>query len=147
MRTLLLLGLLAVSGCNGASDRLVSQDLIIEDTLPTPLTETPGSAARGEAVFINRSQGHCVICHQVAGLGIPFQGNAGPSLTDAGSRLSPEQLRLRIVDYQLIRDDTLMPSYYRIHDLYQVEEASLGEPILTAQDIEDLVAYLSALKD
>lgn len=147
MRALLLLGVLAVSGCSGASDRLVSPDLILDDSIPTPLTDTPGDAARGGAVFINRAQGHCVICHQVAALDIPFQGDVGPNLTTVGARFSPEQLRLRLVDYQLVRPDTLMPSYYRIHDLYQVEEASWGQPILTAQEIEDLVAYLSALKD
>ena len=147
MRALLLVGALAVSGCAPASERLVPENLIVDDTIPTPLTDVAGDAVRGEAVFVNRSQGHCVICHQVAGLDLPFQGNAGPSLTDGGARLSPEQLRLRVVDYQLVRSDTLMPSYYRIHDLYQVEEASVGKPILTAQEIEDLVAYLSALKD
>ena len=67
-------------------------------------------------------------------------------MTAVADRLSPAQLRLRIVDYQLVLPGALMPSYYRNHDLYQVGEAFQGETILSAQDVEDIVAYLSERK-
>lgn len=139
--------LLMVTGCNDAQARLVPRDRIVNDAIPAPLTSTPGDAEAGANVFASRGGGHCVLCHQVDGLDAPFQGNVGPVLTDVGSRLSPGQIRLRIVDYELIRPAVLMPSYYRTHNLYQVSEAEAGQPVLPAQSVEDLVAYLSTLKD
>lgn len=125
---------------------LVTEDQIVGDTIPAPLTEQAGRADQGRVVFASRAQGHCVLCHRVDGLDAPFQGNVGPDLTLIGDRLSAEQIRLRIVDYQIVRSGTVMPSYYRIHDLYQVEEDYADQPILTAQQVEDIVAYLSALR-
>ncbi|MFH1517475.1 MAG: sulfur oxidation c-type cytochrome SoxX [Pseudomonadota bacterium] len=139
--------LLLVAGCNDAQARLVPRDQIAGDAIPKPLTGTPGDAEAGANVFASRGGGHCVLCHQVDGLDAPFQGNVGPVLTGVGSRLSPGQIRLRIVDYELIRPGVLMPSYYRTHNLYQVSEAEAGRPALPAQSVEDLVAYLSTLKD
>ena len=101
---------------------------------------------RGQTLFISRDEGHCVLCHQIEGLDAEFQGDVGPALTAVGDRLSPAQLRLRIVDYQLVLPGALMPSYHRNHDLYQVGEAFQGETILSAQDVEDIVAYLSERK-
>ncbi|MEO1188101.1 MAG: sulfur oxidation c-type cytochrome SoxX [Pseudomonadota bacterium] len=138
--------LFALSACGSDPAALLPADSIIGDTIPTSLTGTPGNAVRGELVFSDRDQGHCVLCHVVEGLQTPFQGNVGPDLTDIGSRLSDAQLRLRIVDYQIVRPGTLMPSYYRKHDLYQVQKDYDGTPILTAQQVEDLVSYLSQLE-
>ena len=117
------------------------------DTIPAALTETPGRIEAGRNTFANREAGHCVLCHQVASLDTPFQGNLGPSLDRVGDRLSAAQLRLRIVDYQRVRPGTVMPSYYRTNDLYRVEENYVGKPVLTAQQVEDLVAYMESLKD
>ena len=140
-----LIALVWLSACGNANNSLIQDGQIVGDTLPAPLTTAPADASRGEIVFFERDQGHCVLCHQVAGLEASFQGNIGPDLTAVGARLSPAQLRLRIVDYQIILPGALMPSYYRIHDLYQVQESHAGETILTAQQVEDLVAYLSQL--
>jgi len=140
------LAALGVAACGVNEAPLVSPDLITGDAINQPLTNRPGDAARGETVFVGRDQGHCILCHQVNSLDAEFQGDVGPDLSFVGDRLSPDQLRLRLVDYQLVRPGTLMPSYYRIHDLYQVGEAYEDEAILSAQDIEDIVSYLSALK-
>ena len=134
---------LALSACGDADPRLVTNTQIVGDAIPLPLSEELGVAERGRNVFIDRESGHCVLCHANGGLEAEFQGNVGPDLSTVGERLSPGQLRLRIVDYQIVRPGTLMPSYYRIHDLYQVEDEYQDEPILTAIEVEDLVAYLS----
>lgn len=138
---------LMAAACGQASDQLVPAQLIEGDGIPAPLTRTPGNIDRGLQVFVDRDQGHCVLCHEIRELNTPFQGNVGPDLSTVGDRLSPAQIRLRIVDYQIVRPGTLMPSYYRTHDLYQVGAAYADAPILTAQQVEDLVTYLSAQKD
>ena len=134
---------LALASCGDAEPRLVSETQIVGDAIPSPLSEASAIAARGKTVFMDREGGHCVLCHAIEGLEAEFQGNVGPDLSAVGERLSPGQLRLRIVDYQIVRPGTLMPSYYRIHDLYQVAEEYQDQPILTAIEVEDLVAYLS----
>lgn len=135
--------LLAAASCGGAEPQLVTKSQIVDDSIPAPLSTEPGDADRGQAIFVDRERGHCVLCHAAEGLESEFQGNVGPDLSSVGERLSLGQLRLRIVDYQIVRPGTLMPSYYRIHDLYQVAEAYQDAPILTAREVEDLVAYLS----
>lgn len=135
---------LALAACGAPDEPLISASQIEGDTIPLALTDLPGNADRGETAFASRESGHCVLCHAADGLTAEFQGNVGPELSLVGDRLSAGQLRLRIVDYQIVRPGTLMPSYYRIRDLYQVGEAFEGMPILTAQEVEDLVAYLSA---
>lgn len=141
------LACLLTVACTPESPRLVSPNQIDGDSIPLPLAETAADATRGEALFVSRDGGHCVLCHQVAGLDAEFQGDVGPALTGIGSRLSPGQLRLRVVDYELVQPGVLMPSYYRIHDLYQVSNAHEDKPALSAEDVEDLVAYLSSLKE
>ena len=134
---------LGLAACSGADPRLVTETQIVGDAIPTRLSADPGLAERGREIFIDRERGHCVLCHAVDGLEAEFQGNVGPDLSSVGERLSPGQLRLRIVDYQIVRPGTLMPSYYRIHDLYQVADEYQDAPILTASEVEDLVSYLS----
>ena len=133
--------------CSGAGPALISSDMIEADGIPMALTSVAGDPERGERLFVARDRGHCVLCHAVAPLDAEFQGDVGPALDGVGTRLTAAQLRLRIADYQIIRPGTLMPSYYRNHDLYQVGESYQDEPILTAQNVEDLVAYLGTLKE
>lgn len=130
-----------------ANEPLVPLGAISGDEIPSPLTSVTGDAELGRLVFVEREQGHCVLCHQVDGLDAEFQGDIGPRLSDVGSRLTPGQIRLRIVDYQEVLSGALMPSYFRIHDLNQVEDHYEGKPMLTAQQIEDLVAWLSTLRE
>ncbi|WP_340692907.1 sulfur oxidation c-type cytochrome SoxX [Hyphomonas sp.] len=145
--TIAVLTCLLTAACTPDSSHLVSPNQIDGDSIPLPLADTITDAAHGKALFVSRDGGHCVLCHQVAGLEAEFQGDVGPALTGIGSRLSPGQLRLRVVDYEQVRPGVLMPSYYRTHDLYQVSNAHEGEPVLSAEDVEDLIAYLSSLKE
>ncbi|RIJ31378.1 sulfur oxidation c-type cytochrome SoxX [Henriciella algicola] len=135
-----------LAGCSGeTTSRLATAVEITGDEITAPLLGLQGDAARGEAAFAEREQGHCVLCHAVEGLDAEFQGNVGPALTGVGARLSEGQIRLRIADIQPLWPDTLMPSYYRTGGLNQVAPAYAGEPALSAQQIEDLVAYLGQL--
>jgi L-cysteine S-thiosulfotransferase len=111
-----------------------------------PLTRQPGDAARGREVVQAREAGGCVTCHVVPGAQERFMGDLGPSLAGVGSRLSAGQLRLRLVDATLINPDTAMPSYYRTEGLTRVAKEYVGKPLLSAQQIEDAIAFLLTLK-
>lgn len=139
--------LLALGACENGEARLVPEGQIKGDALPVSLTGQPGNAENGKAVFSDKNRGHCILCHQVNTLDIPFQGNVGPDLSSVGERLSAAQIRLRIVDYQAVRPGALMPSYYRTHDLNQVAAEYRGRSALNAEEVENLVTYLISLKE
>jgi sulfur-oxidizing protein SoxX len=88
-----------------------------------------------------------VLCHAGPFGDARFQGNIGPNLSGTGARWSEGQLRLRIVDASRINPDTIMPPYYRITDLNRVAPEFRGKPVLTAEQIEDVVAYLTTLRN
>jgi sulfur-oxidizing protein SoxX len=111
--------------------------------LPRPLAAA-GDAARGRAIAQSRDNGGCVLCHAVPGAA--FAGNLGPPLAGVGARFLPAELRLRIVDSSRIDPATIMPPYHRVSGLAQVAPAYAGKPILDAQQVEDLVAYLATLQ-
>lgn len=144
MKQLILAGAIVLMSCSEAPAPLVGTNSVVGDAIPQALTKAAGDYDSGEFIFVDRDLGHCILCHVVRGLDAEFQGDVGPDLSGVGDRLDAGQLRLRIVDYQIVRPGTLMPSYYRIHDLYQVGNSFDGKAILSAQDVEDLVAYLSA---
>src|SRR5215472_6364776 len=115
------------------------------DAIPKALTAEPGDAARGRSVVVNRDQGGCTLCHEVPGE--TRFGNIAPALAGVGAKLSAGQLRLRVVDSTRVNPDTPMPSYYRTEGLTQVARAYRGKTILSAQQVEDVVAYLATLKE
>lgn len=135
---------LGLSACGQTEPSLMPSSHIIADTIPIPLTERPGDASIGVTIFAKREQGHCVLCHAIDTLDVPFQGNVGPDLSDIGARLTPAQIRLRIVDASRVNPNTVMPPYYRTSQLNQVATAYTDAPMLSAQDIEHLVAYLTS---
>jgi len=120
---------------------------VVGDAIPQPLTATPGSPARGRAIVASRQQGLCLLCHTGPIPEERFQGNLAPDLAGAGSRWSEGQLRLRIADAQRLNPASIMPAYYRIDGLARVGTAWEGKPIMDAQKIEDVVAYLRTLRD
>ena len=120
---------------------------VVGDAIPQPLTESPGDAARGRAIVANRQVGLCLLCHSGPIPEERFQGNLAPSLEGAGLRSTPGRLRLRVVDARRLNPDTIMPPYYRTTGLQRVAKAFEGKTILTAEQIEDVVAYLATLKD
>jgi L-cysteine S-thiosulfotransferase len=116
-------------------------------SMPESLTGKPGDPARGRAIVANRTVGLCLLCHSAPIREERFQGNLAPDLAGAGARATPAQLRLRIVDAARLNPDTIMPPYYRVDGLDRVARNFRGKTILTAEQIEDVVAYLASLKD
>jgi len=114
--------------------------------IPAPLTATPGDTARGRAIVANRQLGLCLLCHSAPIPEERFQGNLGPDLAGTGARWSAGELRLRMVDAARLNPDTIMPSYYKTDGLARVPAALKGKTILTAQQVEDVVAYLQTLR-
>lgn len=112
------------------------------DRIDAPLTDTPGDAARGRAVVASRATGLCLLCHAAPIAEERFQGDIGPNLAGIGARLAPAELRLRVADAAAVNPDTVMPSYRRT-DGARVGRAWSGRPILTDQQIEDVVAWLA----
>lgn len=139
----------AVFACLAADAATAQQRLVpfvvSGDAVPQPLTSQPGDPVRGRSLAVDRGAAGCVLCHAVPGEAI--SGNIAPSLAGAGSRLSRAQLRLRVVDSTRLHPNTPMPAYYRIDGLKQVAAAYRGKPVLSAQQVEDVVAFLATLKE
>lgn len=119
---------------------------IIGDAIPQSLTGKPGDPARGRAIVVNRQVGLCLLCHSGPFPEERLQGSLAPDLAGAGARLSPGQLRLRLVDASRTNPNTIMPPYYRVEDLTRVAPSFAGKPVLTAEQVEDVVAFLVTLK-
>lgn len=119
---------------------------LVGDAIPAPLTDQPGDADRGRRIVADRGTGLCLLCHSGPFPEIKLQGNVAPDLSGSGARFSEGQLRLRIVDSSRVRPDTIMPPYFRTEDLQRVAPAYRGKTVLTAQQVEDVVAYLRTLK-
>jgi len=116
------------------------------DAIAQSLTGVPGDAARGRALVVDRSS-TCILCHSGPFPEAKFQGDLAPDLAGAGSRWSQGQLRLRLVDASRLNPATIMPSYYRVDGLVRVAATWRGKPILSAEQIEDMVAYLASLRE
>lgn len=118
-----------------------------QDALPDSLTGAPGDPARGRAIVANRQVGLCLLCHSGPFPEERFQGDLAPDLRGAGARWTEGQLRLRIADSGRINPATIMPAYHRVEGLVRVAPAFRGRPILSAEQIEDVVAFLTTLRD
>ena len=120
---------------------------VIGDTIPASLTGNRADPHRGRAIVLDRRLGACLLCHTGPFPQDKFQGTLAPDLSGAGSRWSAGQLRLRLVDATRLNPDTIMPPYYRTTGLQRVAKPFEGKIILTAEQIEDVVAYLATLKE
>ncbi|MGD9507560.1 MAG: sulfur oxidation c-type cytochrome SoxX [Geminicoccaceae bacterium] len=119
---------------------------LVDGGIPESLTGAPGDPARGRALVADRRVGLCLLCHSGPFPEEPLQGELAPDLTATGDRLSAAQLRLRLVDSRSLDVGSIMPSYYRVDGLERVGEAWRGRPILSAGQIEDVVAFLVTLR-
>ena len=118
---------------------------IVGDAMPEPLAGH-GDPARGRALVIARQSANCVLCHAMPDPALPFAGDVGPSLAGVGSRFDAGQLRLRVADNASVNPKTVMPSYYKSEGLDRVASAYAGKTLLSAQDVEDVVAFLATLR-
>jgi sulfur-oxidizing protein SoxX len=119
---------------------------IVGDAIPASLTGERGDAARGRAIVANHNLGLCLLCHSGPFPDDKFQGTMAPDLAGAGARWSEGQLRLRIVDAGKLNAATIMPPFYRVDHLTRVPPAYRGKPVLSAVEVEDVIAYLMTLK-
>jgi sulfur-oxidizing protein SoxX len=119
---------------------------IVGDAIPRSLTGEPGDVTRGRALVVDRTN-TCILCHNGPFPEAKFQGDLAPGLGGAGSHWSEGQLRLRLVDASRLNPATIMPSYYRVDGLDRVGPAWRDKPILSAEQIEDMVAYLASLRE
>jgi sulfur-oxidizing protein SoxX len=133
-----------LAACAMASEGTVPY-VVQGDAIPQPLTASAGEPAKGREVVTGRDA-NCLLCHSIPETGERFMGNVAPSLSGVGTRLTPGQLRLRVVDPTRLKPDVAMPAYYRTHGLDRVMEPYRGKPVLTAQQVEDVVAYLATLR-
>jgi sulfur-oxidizing protein SoxX len=119
---------------------------VVGDAIPEPLTPARGDSRRGRALVVERSS-TCILCHSGPFPEQKFQGDLAPDLSGSGRRWSERQLRLRLVDASRLNAATIMPSYYRVDGLDRVGTLWRGKPILSAEQIEDIVAYLVSLRE
>jgi L-cysteine S-thiosulfotransferase len=131
--------------CAAGAQTLASY-AVVGDGIPDSLTGAPGDATRGRTLVLDRTS-TCILCHSGPFPETKFQGDLAPSLAGAGSRSTISQLRLRLVDASHLNPATIMPSYYRVDGLDRVGPSWRGKPILSAEQIEDIVAYLATLRD
>jgi sulfur-oxidizing protein SoxX len=130
-----------------AAESALASYTIVGDSIPDSLTGAKGDPGRGRTIVATRAIGLCLMCHSGPLPEVKLQGNMAPDLTGAGARWSEGQLRLRMVDPGKLNPDTIMPAYYRVDGLVQVARSFRDKPVLTAEQIEDVVAYLATLRD
>jgi sulfur-oxidizing protein SoxX len=116
-------------------------------SIEKPLCDLTGDAERGKKIASDGSKGNCLACHQLPIDGIEAYGNIGPPLTGVGSRLTEAMIRLRVVDTRKINPMSIMPGFYRNPQLINRPRKDFTDrTFLTAQQVEDVIAYLVTLK-
>lgn len=120
---------------------------IVNGTIPKSLTGKPGDAAKGRKASFNRRQGNCLACHVISDIKEQaFHGQIGPPLDGIADRLSAAEIRMRIVNPKVINPDTIMPAFFRKDGLHRVQKKWQGKTMLSAAQVEDIVAYMQTLK-
>ena len=125
---------------------LAATGALANDSMPVPLAAAPGDAARGRAIVASRQTGLCLLCHRAPIAEERFQGTIAPDLDGIASRLDAGQIRLRLVDPARVNPQSIMPAYLRRDGWVRVAPAFRGKPVLSAEQIEDVVAYLATLR-
>ena len=122
--------------------------IVDEANIPDSLTGQAGDAEAGRATFVDRQKGNCLSCHAVSSLAeLSFHGEVGPPLDGVADRMDASEMRLRIVDPKIINEATIMPAFFRDAGLNHVLEGFQGKTILSAQEVEDIIAYLDTLEE
>ena len=124
----------------------LTQSAVASDSIPSSLTGAAGDAERGRRIVLDRHVGLCLLCHSGPFPEERFQGDLAPNLSGVGARLSAGQIRARIVDASRVNPNTIMPPYFRTENLQRVAPAYRGKTVLSAEQIEDVVAFLITLK-
>ena len=150
--TLTLVAILCAGSAYAASVQvsepgLVSYTIVDDMAINEPLTDTAGDAANGRKLAVNRKKGNCLACHVMPISEQSFHGETAPSLYGVGNRLSEGELRLQLVNSKVTNENTMMPSFYRVTGYNRILKKFDGKTILSAQEVEDIVAYLKTLTE
>lgn len=119
-----------------------SHDFEISD----PIESRKGDSERGRKVVLNSDKASCLLCHVIQQLDVAYQGNIAPDLSNVGSRYTASQLRFRLVNPQALNPTTLMPSYWQKQGFRQLDPAYKDQSVYSAQELEDVIAFLLTLK-
>ncbi len=133
-------------GTGAQADELVKYQIVGGERIDESLTGQPGDPANGRELAINRKQGNCLACHVLPIPEQPFHGDVGPDLSEVGGTLSEGEIRLQVVNPKVLNPDTIMPAFYRNDGFERVLKKFQGKTVLSAQQVEDVVAYLMTLK-
>lgn len=125
---------------------VVKYEIVDEDSIPRSLTGMPGDPAKGKKWAIAGRLGHCIACH-VMPVDQPYMGEVGPSLVGVASRYTAGEIRMLIVNPKVVNEDTMMPAFYKADGFHRVRKAFVGKTMLSAEQVEDIVAYLLTLKE
>ena len=117
----------------------------VGDTIPVSLTGVAGDPVKGKKLAVNRKKGNCLACHAMPIPEQQFHGEVGPDLSGVGNRMNEAELRLHLVNSKALNPDTIMPAFHKV-SLNRVLKKFKGKTILGAQEIEDIIAYISTLK-
>lgn len=140
------LSLAVAIGATAVQAKDTIQYKVVKEGIPKSLTEKPGDAAAGRKSAINRKQGNCLACHKMPVPEQAFHGEVGPDLAGIAGRLSEAEIRLRIVDPKVVNAESIMPAFYKNTGLHRVLKKFKGKTVLSAQQVEDIIAYLKTLK-
>lgn len=139
-------GVLLAASCAAAGAQDVAAYEVHGDGIPQPLAGLRGDAQRGRAIVANRQQGLCLLCHPAPIPEERFQGDLAPNLAGVGARYTEAQLRLRVVDPRRVNPSSFMPAFHSAQPVSRVGANWTGKPILSAQQVEDVVAWLATLR-
>ena len=151
------MGFAVVFAASAASSEVVKPTEVVFDdgAIEASLSGQPGDPASG-AEIMNKGAGNCIACHQVSDLAhLPFHGEIGPPLDGVADRWTVPELRGIVANAKVMFPDSMMPSFYRVDGFFRLGDAYTGKahgdgdvaPLLTAQQVEDVVAYLITLKE
>ena len=129
----------------GAQTALAEMYKVVDGTIPMSLTGKAGDAANGRKVAVHRKKGNCLACHEMPIPEQQFHGQIGPSLVGVGDRMNESELRAMVVDSKILNEDSIMPSMHVVKTT-RILKKFKGKTILSAQQVEDVVAYLLTLK-
>lgn len=154
-KTIAVAAMISLSGASMLASAARAEDVkpeavkFTDMTVSQSLTGKPGDAAAGAKVFVDRKLGNCLACHEVSALKKElFHGNVGPSLDGVADRWKPAELRAIVTDAKhVFGPETVMPGFYSLNVGINVRKDLVGKTILTAQQVEDVVAYLETLKE
>ena len=150
-----MIALAAVTATAAVAAEIKPVDVVYEDgAVATSLSGTPGNPEEG-AILMNKGAGNCIACHEVTALDhLPFHGEIGPSLDGAADRWSEAELRGIVANAKMMFEGSTMPSFYKTEGFVRIGDAYTGKalegevtPLLTAQQVEDIVSFLMTLKD